>query len=57
MWDAQLVESVEYTDCISADGYHIKPSDGSILGDLGNMEYTLIAIAPWSTLTWTGSTW
>ena len=29
----------------------------SVLGDLGNMEYLFIAIAPKSTLTWSGSTW
>ena len=26
-------------------------------GALGNMEYSFIAIAPRSTLTWTGNTW
>ena len=61
-----ICSPVEYTNCISVEGldsfkcpgYYIKPSDGEALGPgaLGNMEYTFIAIAPKSTLTWSGST-
>ena len=41
-------------------GYDIKHSDGEVLvmlGALGNAEYLFVAIALWSTLTRSGSSW
>ena len=63
---AQLAWAVEYTDCISAEGYgsfneypgyDIKPSDSKapINGALGNIEYPFIAIAPRFTFALIGS--
>ena len=37
--------------------YDIKQSDGSSFGDLGNVEYPFIAIAPRSSLAQSGSIW
>ena len=60
---AQSVGAIEYTDCMSAERqdtpkecprYDIKQSDDELPG---NEEYLFIAIAPRSTLAWSGSTW
>ena len=67
---AHLARAVEYTDCISEEvsdtptptnecpGCDTKEYDGEapvILKLLGNAEYPFIAIAPRSTLAWSGS--
>ena len=59
---AQSARVVEYTDCIFTEGktpppmsfflYYNKLSDG----ELWNVEYTFIAIAPLPSLTWNCST-
>ena len=66
---AQLAGAIEYTNCISAEGedspnespeYDTKQSDGeaSVMLELwGMFEYPFIAIAPGSSLAWSGSTW
>ena len=65
----QLAGAVEYNDGISADeeysinespAYDTKKSDGEapvMLELWGNTEYPLIAIAPRSTLAWSGNNW
>ena len=62
---AQSAGAVEYTDCFSAGvglispfnecpRYDTKQSDA---GALGNAVYFFIAIAPRSTLAWSGNIW
>ena len=59
---AQLVGAVEYTESREipypnqCPGYDIKQTDGES-PDLGNVEYSFIAIAPKSTLTWQSYLW
>ena len=67
-YNAQSAGSVEYIECISAEGWDspndikqsdTKQSDGEalvILEHLGNVEYPFNTIAPGSTLAWSGST-
>ena len=59
---AQSAQAVEYTDSISADGEDLLPPrlnkyTGYNTGALGNTEHPIIAIAPRSSLTRSGSTW
>ena len=65
---SQLAGTVEYTDCISVEGYDSPRVSwiwhkaiwwwgSSNAGALGNAEYPFIAIAPKSTLAQSGSIW